>query len=122
MASTRDKNTIGNFKLEERGNLAQITYNTNNIYSIPTKSFHPGNGLLPAKTSRDAMTFNACDIESRLFGIGSNNLVKSIVEIQPEFKDVDSNLRDLKSLSIIDRTKLIMPEPLKISNTERYLF
>jgi hypothetical protein len=68
------------------------------------------------------MTFNACDIESRLFGIGSNNLVKSIVEIQPEFKDVDSNLRDLKSLSIIDRTKLIMPEPLKISNTERYLF
>jgi len=122
MASTRNKNTIGNFELENRGNTEQVSYNMNKNYSVPDKSFHPGNGLLAAKTSRDVMSFDACDIESRLFGIGSNNLVKSIVEIQPNFKDVGANLRDLQSLSISDRVELIMPQPLKVSTTERYLF
>jgi hypothetical protein len=159
MASTRNKNTNGNFELENRANLGQMFYNIdqgcgipyksyfadqlhtrgdflllnrdNDIHSsyvqyhgycIPYKSFHPGDGLLGAKTAREVMAFNACDIESKLFGIGSTNLVKPLPEIQPKFNDVDANLRELQSLSIIDRVELVMPEPLNISNTERYMF
>ena len=157
MASTRNKNTNGNFELENRANLGQMLYNIdqgcgipyksyfadqlhtrgdflllnrdNDVHSsyvqyhgycIPYKSFHPGNGLLGAKTAREVMAFNACDIESKLFGIGTTNLVKPLPEIQPRFKDVDANLRELQSLSIIDRVELVMPEPLKVSNNERY--
>ena len=159
MASTRNKNTNGNFELENRANLGQMFYNIdqgcgipyksyfadqlhtrgdflllnrdNDIHSsyvqyhgycIPYKSFHPGDGLLGAKTAREVMAFNACDIESKLFGIGSTNLVKPLPEIQPKFNDVDANLRELQSLSIIDRVELVMPEPLNISYTERYMF
>jgi hypothetical protein len=159
MASTRNKNTNGNFELENRANLGQMEYNIdqgcgipyksyfadqlhtrgdflllnrdNDIHSsyvqyhgycIPYKSFHPGDGLLGAKTAREVMAFNACDIESKLFGIGTTNLVKPLPEIQPKFNDVDANLRELQSLSIIDRVELVMPEPLNVSKTERYTF
>ena len=111
MASTRDKNAPGNYKLEQAGNTFRSDYRVNE-FGRPINSYHPGDGLLPAKTSRSEMAHNACDIESMLFGIGSSDLVNSRPTIQPV-------LKPMKSLSIIDRPTLILPEPVSVSAVNR---
>jgi hypothetical protein len=113
MASTRDKNARGNYKMEQAGNNMRVNYSVNE-YGRPVNSYHPGDGLLPAKTSRTELSNNACDIESMLFGIGSCDLVNSRPTIQPVLKSV-------KSLSIIDRSELILPEPMSVSSINRPL-
>jgi hypothetical protein len=114
MSSTRDKNAPGNYKLEQSGNATQSNYRVSE-YGRPSVSYHPGDGLLPAKTSRTEMANNACDIESMLFGIGSNDLVNSRPIIQPA-------LKSMKSLHIYDRPALILPEPVSVSSVNRPLF
>jgi hypothetical protein len=114
MASTRDKNAPGNYKMEKQGNNTRIDYQVNE-YGRPTQSYHPGDGLLAAKTSRLELSKNACDIESQLFGIRSSDLENLRPLIQPEFKQ-------LKSLSIIDKAEVILPEPAKVSKIDRPLY
>jgi len=110
MASTRNKNTLGNYQLETTSNDIQSRFWTN--YGTPTQSFHPGDGLLGAKTSRIELAANACDIESSLFGIGSTNLVQPRPNIYPQ-------LNTLKSLSIIDKVAVVASEPIHVSTTYR---
>lgn len=114
MASTRDKNAPGNYKLEKQGNITRINYRVSE-YGRPMASYHPGDGLLAAKTSRWELSQNACDIESQLFGIGSSDLENSRPVVQPA-------LNKLKSLSIIDKADVILPEPVKVSSINRPLF
>ena len=114
MASTRDKNAPGNYKLEQAGNTSRVNYRVNE-FGRPVVSYHPGAGLLPAKTSRTEMANNACDIESMLFGIGSNDLVNTRPTIQPA-------LKPMKSLDMYDRPALILPEPVSVSSVNRPLF
>ena len=114
MASTRDRNAPGNYKLEQAGNTTRINYRVNE-FSRPLNSYHPGDGLLAAKTSRAELAENACDIESQLFGIGSSDLVNSRPVIQPV-------LKSMKSLNMYDRPTLIMPEPMSVSSINRPLF
>ena len=115
MASTRNKNTPGDYRLEKDSILIQREYRTNPVFSVPTQSYHPGNGLLGAKTSRDVMASNACDIESSLFGIGANNLENPRPANVPD-------LHTLKSLSIMDRIPIIQPSPLVISRANRPMY
>lgn len=114
MASTRDKNAPGNYKLEQSENTTSSNYLVNK-YVRPSVSYHPGDGLLPAKTPRTEMANNSCDIESMLFGIGSSDLVNSRPVIQPVLKKI-------KSLHLYDRPSLILPEPVSVSSANRPLF
>ena len=114
MASTRDKNAPGNYKMEQAGNTSRVNYRVNE-FGRPTNSYHPGAGLLPAKTSRTELANNSCDIESMLFGIGSSDLVNSRPTIQPV-------LKPMKSLDMYDRPALILPEPVSVSSVNRPLF
>lgn len=109
MASTRDRNTPGNYRMEQNINTAHVG---RNIAHHETTAYYPGDGLGPAKTARSALASNACDIESQLFGIGTANLVSPQPIVVPQ-------LKQLKSLAVYDKPKVLMPEPLIVSSVNR---
>lgn len=115
MSSTRNKNTEGNYQLEQRKNVNQSDYSTYIPYGLPNVSYHPGDGILGAKTSRDELSYNACDIESKLFGIGSTNLETPQPLLYPK-------LRELNSLNIYEKQNIILPEPLVVDKNRAYKY
>jgi hypothetical protein len=89
--------------------------NTINKYTGKAANNHtflPGNGLLSGRMGHSQLSYNGCDIESQLFGIGSTNLETYTIPAAP-------SLKQMRSLSIIDKTAIFLPEPLNISTTER---
>jgi len=115
MSSTRDRNTPGDYNLVKRSNEKISAYLSYDTFGVPNQNYHPGDGLLGASTSRNVLSHNACDIESTLFGIGANNLVNPQKPVKPQ-------LKTLKSLSIMDKTPLILPKPLEVSEKNRPMY
>uniref|UniRef100_A0A6C0DRM9 Uncharacterized protein n=1 Tax=viral metagenome TaxID=1070528 RepID=A0A6C0DRM9_9ZZZZ len=115
MASTRSKNTMGDYKMEQQMNISTADYNRYKSYGVPNYTFFSGDGLLAGRVASENLSRNACDIESYLRGIGSSNLVNP----QP---DVVADVYKLKSLAVIDRIPLIVPEPLVVAKDQRPLF
>lgn len=114
MASTRNKNTYNNYCLEKRNN-SEINNYTHYKFSQYGQSYNnglPEIGITPSRLPRDILSYNAVDIETSLFGIGSTNLVNKQQEIMPE-------LKDLNVISYFDRIPIIMPEPLIIEKYQR---
>ena len=109
MTSTRDRNTPGNYRMEQDRNIALVEWN---VASYETVGYYPGDGLGPARTTRTALATNACDIESQLFGIGSTNLENPRPIVVPQ-------LKQLKSLTIYDKMKVLLPEPLNVNPVNR---
>jgi hypothetical protein len=112
MASTRNKNTPGNYALEIEGKQQQSQYKVSELYSVPSETNQPGNGLLVGKVGPAKLSSNYCDIESQLRGIGATNLVTPLPEVTPD-------LNYLRSLNVIDRIPLIMPKSYQHNNEER---
>lgn len=112
MASTRNRNTAGDYALEQRSNAElndYMSYAKSAFYGTVTNTYLPGNGLIGMKTAGMNLASNAADIESQLFGIGSTNLVSPQTPIAPD-------VYQLKSLNVADRTPLILSDkftPLK---------
>jgi hypothetical protein len=118
MASTRNRNTPGNFQAEQHSNQTfreYRSYETSSHYAIPTETYFPGNGLIGMKTAHRNLSENYCDVESFLFGIGSTNLVS------PK-EDPTPNILPKKSLNIAGRTELILPAPLTTLNGQRRMW
>ena len=109
MASTRDKNTAGNYRMEQTSNTSFVQWNTS---AHDTMAYHPGDGLGAAKTARTALASNACDIESQLFGIGSTYLENPQPLVVPQ-------LAQLKSLAVFDKPKVLIPEAMNVSSVNR---
>ena len=89
MASTRDKNSKGNYKLEQQ----QINNIKNNLEYYNSPNGHAVNSAFPEHYRQgympaDNFSFNPTDIESSLFGIGSTNLEESKAPIIPQFKEI----------------------------------
>lgn len=114
MASTRNKNTPGNYCLEQKQYTQTETYAlySNSQYGAAYDTQLPGNGLLPAQIPWNKLSHNAADTESFLFGINSTNLVNPAPCFSPE-------LVKLKSTNIFDKGSIIIPEPLVIQNKQR---
>ena len=116
MASTRNKNTRSDFKIEQNvQNLARNYVAFENSYA--GKAYAPALayesvGILPTKMSREHFAQNSVDIESALFGINSTNLVKPQKPIKPELKRVPTS-------KFFDRLPVHMPKPLVIENEQR---
>jgi hypothetical protein len=109
MASTRNKNTIGNYALEQKSYKNNETYclYTNSQYGESYSTNLPGYGLLAGSLPRDKLSHNAVETESFLFGIGSTNLI----EPKPCF---DPRCIDLQQVNIYTPKKLIMPQALSM--------
>ena len=112
MASTRNRNTPGNYCMEQWAYNKQTAYSTYGPYGIADPAFLPGNGLGGSHMGKETLSYNPEDIESALFGIGSTNLVKPKPEVRPHLKSMDT-------LSIVNRVPLIMPRPLMVEENQR---
>lgn len=116
MASTRSKNTPGNYELEQRVNNLSKKYDlyTHSQHGPAYKTAIPSVGYTPSFISRDALSSNPIDIESALFGINSTNLV------EPKPKTM-AHLKKLPEKDFFDRIPVIMPKNLVIENNQRPL-
>jgi hypothetical protein len=107
MASTRNRNTpedYGRRLREHRDQLHYYSYDTAPYFARPETTYFAGDGLVGMKASYRYLSDNYCDVESYLFGIGSTNLVNP----KPAFH---AEIKQLKSLNMIDKSPKIMPEP-----------
>ena len=114
MASTRNKNTPGNYCLEEReyAQSRQYTLYKNSAYGAAYDTKLPGNGLNPGQFPSNQLSYNSADIESFLFGINSTNLVKPAQPLTPE-------LACLKTANVFETSPVYMPEPLVVEKHQR---
>jgi hypothetical protein len=110
MASTRNKNTPGDYKQEKSAYKKSCNYNTYASYGVPEQSYFPGLGIAGAKMATTELASNPYDIESTLFGIGSTNLETPTPEVLPDIKQH-------KTLNFGDRIPLFMPKPLTVDTT-----
>lgn len=116
MASTRNKNTPGNYCLEQRefSQSSNYTLYPNSQYGAAYDTRFAGNGLNPAQIPWNKLSYNAPDIESFLFGINSTNLVNPAPVFVPDLKRLDS-------VNIFQKGSVLIPEPLVIQKDQRPL-
>lgn len=114
MASTRNRNTPGNYCLEQRQYQNSETYTLypNSQYGAAYNTRFAGNGLLPAQIPWNKLSYNAADTESFLFGINSTNLVNPAPCFVPE-------IAKLESVNIYEKGLVFMPEPLALDKNQR---
>lgn len=114
MASTSIKNTPGNYDLEQCAYQKQLDY-MHYIHSAGGTAYtrhFAGNGLLAPKMNPLDLAENYIDVESQLLGIGQTNLVKPLPKVSP-------NNFNFPSLNIIDKTPMIIPEPIHYLQNQR---
>ena len=114
MASTRNRNTPGNYCLEQKQyhESSNYTLYPNSQYGAAYNTTLPGNGLLPAQIPWNKLSYNAADTESFLFGINSTNLVNPAPCFTPE-------IAQLSSANIYESKPTYIPEPLVIEKNQR---
>ena len=114
MSSTRNKNTPGNYCLDQRQNVGieswQLYKNGANGYAYDTRL--PGNGLNPGQLPWYTLSHNPADIESFLWGINSTNLVNPAPPLTPE-------LKCLTTANVFESKPVIMPIPQAIPKYQR---
>ena len=116
MASTRNRNDRGNYQSEERAREEQRLYSMfrNQGNGQAFNNHFAGDGLLGGRMGPLALSRNFADIDSYLKGTGSTNLVSPQPEIRPQLKQLDS-------LSVIDRIPVLIPAPLRHIKDQRPL-
>lgn len=112
MASTRNKNTRGNYCMEQWSLEKHAAFPVYTSARVPVESMIAGDGLVHGRMGGSELAYNAVDIETQLFGIGSTNLVnpKAVVNL---------HLKNLPSLSVMDRLLVILPEHLVVQENQR---
>ena len=114
MASTRNKNTPGNYCLDQKQNIGQEDWrlykNGANGTAYDTRLC--GNGLNPGQLPWTTLSYNPADIESFLFGINSTNLVNRAPALTPE-------LKCLQTANVFKTSNVIMPVPQAIPKYQR---
>ena len=115
MASTRNINTCGDYKIQQNAfqrNFEEVTFK----YSANGSAYEPAlpcGGSAPASFMwRDSLSHNPVEIESALFGINSTNLVNPQPPVYPQ-------LKSLRNVSFFERPALIIPKPLVVPHGQR---
>tara|TARA_E500000178_G_C16862259_1_gene680339 strand:- start:208 stop:615 length:408 start_codon:yes stop_codon:yes gene_type:complete len=132
MASTRNNNTSRNYKLEQKyhKDIIDNRLYIHSSYGEPYEVNMPSVGYIPSHMSRDSLAKNPVDIESRLYGIYSTNLIDNVNMVgnvdkfTPETDHNIStknnpNIKKIKFIDFFDRTELLMPRPLQLLNNQR---
>jgi hypothetical protein len=113
MASTRNKNTPGNYAMEQWS--LQKQYSERTYLQKPNQTLFAGDGLLSGKIAGRDLAKNDCDIESFLFGIGSTNLVQPLAPVVPQIESI-------ASLNVIHKIPMIQPNPITIDANQRWMY
>jgi hypothetical protein len=114
MASTRNKNTPGNYCLDQKQytDSSAWTLYANGANGEAHDTRLAGNGLNPGQLPWTTLSYNSADIESFLFGINSTNLVSPAPCFAPE-------LKCLKTANVFKMPDVIMPIPLTVPKGQR---
>ena len=115
MASTRNKNTVGNYEHEQNEMHKIRRYEMYVGFGHNDTTCFAGNGLIHGHYPYNTLAKNYYDVESELFGIGSTNLVNSRSAFIPE-------PIHMKTLSIINKNPVLLPEPLVVERGQRHGF
>jgi hypothetical protein len=117
MSSTRNKNQSENYELEILSKRKQMEYYMyeNSANSMAHSTNLPGNGLLTGRLASSSLSENYCDIESFLYGIGANNMVKRKEQLV-------ANLYEMTNLNIINKAPMIIDKPFIQEKNQRPLF
>ena len=116
MASTRNKNTLGDYCLQQKSYTdarMHIQYK-HGAYGEAYDSRFAGNGLNPGQMPWNTLSHNYADIESFLYGINSTNLVNPAPCLRPE-------LKHLGVANIYEKEAVLLPEPLVVEKKQRPL-
>lgn len=111
MASTRNKNMRTEYSLEQNNNTGIRDFNINQ-YGRGVNEANPTHMMNHGSMARDALSGNAVDTESQLFGIGSTNLVQPQMPIRPDVKT-------LGNVDFCERKELINHDSIYIMNNQR---
>ncbi len=117
MASTRSKNTPGNYASEQTAFSRQfdsVIY-SNGASGQAYQTHFAGNGLLPGKCGSMNLSHNYADVESYLWGVGSTNLVN------PKADPV-VQLKYIQSINVAERTPMIIHAPFTPLQNQRPQF
>jgi len=116
MASTRNKNTQGNYQLEQIALEQERNYFVyqHGASGCPTKTMFAGDGILMGRMAPMQLSGNFIDIETELLGVGSTNLVTPLSKVHPE-------IRNLDTLAMVQRPEVIMPHTLVTEPFQRPL-
>ena len=112
MASTRNINSAEDYQQAQSELEARRLRDSYRGSTVCKDTYLPGNGLLAGRVGHSELSQNGVDIEGFLFGIGSTNLVEPMAPCVPQ-------MRDLKSLSIFETRKTILPAPLVVQPFQR---
>jgi len=115
MASTRSRNTPGNYASEQQMNSLQndyMSFEKSSFYGTVPATYFPGQGLVGMKTAGMNLASNSTDIESQLFGIGSTNLVSPQLPIAP-------HVYQLNSLNVAYKAPVIVPASFSPTPNQR---
>ncbi len=114
MASTRNKNTPGNYCLEQKQftDSSRWALYENGACGQAYDTKLSGTGLNPGQLPWNTLSRNPADIESFLFGINSTNLVNPAPHLTPE-------LKCLSTANIFKMPDVIMPVPLVVPKGQR---
>jgi len=82
MASTRNINMREEYRAQQKSIESKQDYDINQ-YGRPTQELLPTQMMNYGSMSRDALSTNAVDIETELFGVGSTNLVVEKSPVRP---------------------------------------
>lgn len=112
MASTRLKNSPGEYCYEQKSYQQSRRYTTNAMKRINPYSAIPCSGVNIGGMPNTVLSRNAVDIESELYGIGLTNLVKPYQEVVPQ-------INVLPMASFFPREDILVPEPLVVEANQR---
>lgn len=124
MAATRNKNTQGNYCLDQRQNTAIESWHlySHGATGEAVQTHWAGNGLNPGQLPWNALSYNPVDIETFLFGIHSTDLTAS--SSIPSYQSRDSmgftpELKCLATAHLYATPSIVMPVPQTIPKNQR---
>ena len=112
MASTRNINMPGEYRMQQAALEARRAHVAYEGSTVSEATYFPGDGLLAGRVGSTRLAHNAPDVEAFLFGVGSTNLVEPAAP-------PDLRLLPLKSLSVISRRDAVLPAPLTVRPAQR---
>ena len=114
MSSTRNKNTPGDYCLQQRA-YTDVNRYTHYEYSQFGHAYHPAYpsiGYTPSHMPMNTLSNNPIEIESALWGINSSNLVNPQAPPAPQLKTIPS-------VAFFEMLPTYVPEPLVMENNQR---
>jgi hypothetical protein len=117
MASTRNNNTLCNYKLQVRANEEQRTYKLTDNQTLYPK--WAGNGLIQGRMPNSFLSENTIEIESFLKGLNLTNLDKQYednVSLQPILRP---ELKSLPSYNLYHNQRVILPDSFHPETNQR---